>query len=148
LSSNRIVWEGLDELKAALRTLPAELAAEAAGIVTGAAERAKQDIASSYPERTGNLRKSLTLSRGSKVGRFGTSRILKNNSKIAWIYDNGSQARHYITKAGKKHETGKMWGQRPPTHLFVGTVIRQRRAMYERLKELLTRHGLQVSGDA
>lgn len=140
MANNRIVWEGLEELKAALRTLPADLAAEASGIVTGRAERAKQDIETSYPERTGDLRNHLTLGRGVKVGRFGASTILKNNSKHAWLFENGSQARHTAIGANR--------GSMPAGHIFIPIVMRQRRAMYEDLKTLLVRHGLQVSGDA
>ncbi len=73
---------------------------------------------------------------------------MKSRSKLAWLYDNGSQARHYITKAGKRHDTGAMWGKTPAPHLFVQTMLRARRRMYEQLKDLLTRHGLSVSGDA
>jgi hypothetical protein len=144
LSNNRIVWSGLEELKAALRTLPAELAEEAGGIVLGAAEGAKAAIIAAYPARTGDLRKHVTLGKGTKVGRFGASTILKNNAKHAWIFENGSQARSYVTVRGKKHLTGRM----PPGHVFVPIVIQHRRAMYERLKELLVRHGLVVSGEA
>ena len=35
-----------------------------------------------------------------------------------------------------------------PTHLFVSTMARERKAMYHRLKAMLVRKGLAVSGDA
>jgi hypothetical protein len=140
---SQVVWSGLEELKAQLRNLPAELAAEASGIVTGRAERARQDIETSYPDVSGNLRKGLRLGSGTNVGRFGASTILKNTAKLAWLYDNGSQLRHW--DSGKK--TGAMWGKTTPPHTFVKIVIRQRRAMRQDLKALLERHGLVVTGD-
>jgi hypothetical protein len=36
----------------------------------------------------------------------------------------------------------------PPGKIFVPVVVRKRRAMYERLKELLVRHGAKVNGNA
>jgi len=137
--SARVQWEGLDELRAQLRALPAELTQEASGIVTEAARRAKQDIQTSYPERTGNLRKGVSIGAATRVGRFGAGVVLKNNSKHAWLYENGTQARH--TAIGANHES------MPPGHIFLPIVIRQRRAMYVKLKELLVRHGLVVTGD-
>jgi hypothetical protein len=140
---SQVVWSGLEELKAQLRNLPAELAAEASGIVEGRAERARQDIETSYPDRTGDLRKGLRLGSGTNVGRFGASTVLKNTSKLAWIYENGTEARHYFTVNGKKKLTGKM----KPGHIFIPIVIRQRRAMYRDLKALVERHGFVVTGD-
>jgi len=140
---SHIVWTGLDELKRMLRDLPADLTVEASVIVTDAAERAKQDIVTSYPDHLGNLRKGVSIGPGTNVGRFGASTVLKNNSPLAWIFENGSQARHYVTRNGVKHDTGRM----PPAHVFIPIVIRQRRAMYVRLKEMLQNHGLTVTGD-
>ena len=137
---SQLVWSGLQELKAALRNLPTELAAEATGIVSGRAERAMRDIETSYPERTGNLRKGLRLGSGASVGRFGASTILKNVSPHAWIFENGTQARH--------NDLGANRGAMPPGHIFIPIVIRQRRAMYHDLAALLERHGFTVSGVA
>jgi hypothetical protein len=136
---SQVVWSGLQELKAQLRNLPADLAAEASGIVEGRAERAKQDIETSYPDRAGNLRKGLRLGSGTNVGRFGASTILKNTAKHAWMFENGTQARHTDLGANR--------GAMPPGHIFIPIVIRQRRAMYRDLKALLERHGLVVTGD-
>ncbi len=136
---SQVVWSGLEELKAQLRNLPADLTAEASGIVTDRAERAKQDIETSYPERTGNLRKGLRLGSGSNVGRFGASTVLKNTAKHAWIFENGTQARHTDIGANR--------GAMPAGHIFIPIVIRQRRAMYADLKALIERHGFVVTGD-
>jgi hypothetical protein len=127
--------------------LPDELKGEARHIVEAAANGAAAEIGAKYSVRTGHLRDGLQV-RPSEVSHFGAGAILINRAKHAWLYDNGSQARHYTTKSGARHDTGAMWGKTPPTHVFVRTVIRKRRQMYEQLKDLLTRNGLQVSGDA
>lgn len=135
MARNRMRLEGLDEFKAALRTLPRELSDEAQSIVLGIAEEAKSEVYTAYPEVTGNLRKGLKVIK--ETSPFGTRAIMKNTAPHAWIYDNGSEARHWET--GKS--TGKMWGKRPPTHIFVSTAIRKRREMRQRLLGLLLRSG-------
>lgn len=147
MSTVSLKWAGLEELRAQLRALPAELAAEASRIVLDSAEAARSEIDAGYPEVSGNLKRGLIVKRAA-AGPYGAGAVLTNRAKHAWLYDNGTQARHYVTQAGKTHPTGRMWGKSAPTHLFVKTVIRKRRLMYERLKGLLQRHGLTVSGDA
>lgn len=143
MANNRLVFDGLEQLKADLRRLPDELKAEASQIVEGAANDASAEIKSGYHVRTGNLRDHIYVTH-QDAGRFSAGAIVKNTAKHAWLYDNGSQARHRASGAS----TGTMWGHTPPTHLFVKTVIKFRRRMYAQLKDLLTRKGLTVSGDA
>jgi len=134
----RLTWTGLAELKADLRALPGGLAGDASGIVMEAADGAKADM--HYPRRTGDLADKLKVERVSTSGPFGAGARVVNTSKIAHIFENGSQARHNALGANR--------GSMPPGHVFVPAVVRRRRAMYEQLKALLVRHGLQVSGDA
>jgi len=145
MSSTKFVFSGLDELRAQLRTLPADLTGEASHLVEGAGNGAAADVKAVYGAHrvTGDLVDSVTVAPRS-AGQFGAAMIVKVHDPIAWLFDNGSQARHWIS--GKS--TGTMWGRTPPTHVFVGTMIRARRTMYEQLKALLVRHGLAVSGDA
>ncbi len=142
------VWNGLKELREQLLTLPADLTGEAEGIVTGAVEGAKTEIGAIYQAhtRSGHLAAGLTLS-SEPNGTYEVRQVLRSRAAHAWLFDNGSQARHYTTKKGQPHNTGAMWSRTPPTHAFVGTVMRHRRLMYVRLKLLLERHGLKVSGD-
>ena len=147
MSGNRLVFDGLAELREELRNLPADLTDEATGIVDDAAREAEATIDAGYPTRSGRLRAGLRVTRV-HAGKYAAGAILKNVAKHAWLYDNGSEARHYVTDSGSKHETGEMWGRRPPTHLFVRTVVRVRRKMFGRFKDLLTRKGATVSGDA
>lgn len=146
MSSNRLVFEGLAELKEAFRNLPFELTGEASHDVEAAANGAAAIIKAEYHKVSGKLRDGVEVATAN--GQFSAGAIVKSKAKIAWLYDNGSQARHYTTASGAQHATGAMWGKTPPTHIFVRTMIAKRRAMYERLKALLTRHGLLVSGDA
>lgn len=138
-SNNRLTFEGLDDLKAALRALPSELAGDASGIVMGAANGAESDVESAYPERTGNLKKGLKVETVS-AGPYGAGARLINRSPHAYIFENGTQARHTDIGANR--------GSMPPGNVFIPAVIRRRRSMYERLKGLLESKGLQVSGDA
>lgn len=135
-------WDGLEEFKANLDQLPDRLTAEADQMVDAAANGAVADIKKGYPRRTGNLQGHVFVSRLDK-GKTTAARIVKNTAPLAFIFEHGTQARHYITINGKKHETGKM----PPGHVFVPAVIRRRRAMNVELKALLQKHGLVVSGD-
>lgn len=143
MSGVRLVFNGLAELKAALLHLPADLTGEATHLVDGIANGAAADLKAAYPERTGHLRAGVSVTHVDR-GTFSAGAIVKSTAPHAWLFDNGSQARHYITKNGKTHVTGAM----PPTHVFVKTLVEARRRMWEQLRGLLERHGLVVSGDA
>lgn len=139
MSNNRIVFEGLDELKDALRALPAELTAEASRIVLEAAEAAKAEIIAAYPERSGNLKRGVIV-KASAAGRYGTGALIQNRAKHAYIFEMGTQARHTDLGANR--------GSMPVGNIFIPIVARWRRRMYERLKELVASKGLEVEGDA
>lgn len=137
-------WDGLADFKIDLKKLPANLAHDADPIVDAAANGAVTDIKRGYPRRSGNLQDHVFVSRLDK-GKDTAARIVKNTAPLAFIFENGTQARHYFTaKRGVIHATGKM----PPGHVFIPAVIKRRRAMNVQLKELLERHGLVVTGEA
>lgn len=144
MSNNRIVFRGLEELKAELRALPAELASEAGNVVEGTAIEASATVHAEYERHrvTGELADSLKVLHVS-AGQFGAAYVVKATSKIAWLFDNGSQARHWLS--GKS--TGAMWGKTPPTHVFVKTMTRARTKMYQTLKGVVERKGLVVTGE-
>jgi hypothetical protein len=137
--SSRIVWNGLAELREALRNLPAELTAEASHVVEGAANAAAADIKAAYPVRTGNLRDHVFVSHRDK-GRFSAGAVVKNTAKHAHLFEVGTQARHNSLGANR--------GSMPPGNVFIPAMIKRRRVMYEQLKALLERHGLRATGDA
>jgi hypothetical protein len=141
--SARIQFDGLAELRAALRSLPQDLAGEARHIVEGAANSAAADIGRAYARgRTGDLIKGVTVAHV-EAGKYSAGAVVKNTSKLANIVEVGTVARHYFSKHGVKHLTGR----RPAAHVFVPRVIRARRKMYDELKDMLVRNGLTVTGD-
>lgn len=137
MSNNRLKFEGLDELKASLRRLPFDLRDEASLTVEIAAEDAAEVIRSKYPRRTGNLAEHVEVQivQGS---RAFAGAIIKNTAKHSFIFENGTQARHTDIGANR--------GSMPPGHVFIPAVIRARRTMYERLRDMLRRKGLKVIG--
>lgn len=142
--STRFVFQGLEELKAALRSLPHDLSGEAGHIVEGATNSAEQRIKAEYSRHrvTGELADHVQASITHTA--YGVEGTVKNTSKLAQIFERGTEARHYVTVRGNTHATGRM----PPFHVFVPAIVRERRRMYQQLKEMLVRYGLLVSGDA
>lgn len=139
MAKGEVRWDGLDEYRELLRTLPETLANESANLVEGAANAAAFDIRSAYPVRTGNLQKGVTVTVLNR-GRTATGRIVKNNAPHAWLFEVGSQARHTSLGANR--------GSMPPGHVFIPRVIKWRRRLYEQIKELLRLKGATVTGDA
>ncbi len=136
MSGNRLVFNGLAELRAQLRNLPAELTAEASRITEASANSAAAAIKQAYPKgETGNLIAGVTVTHFDK-GRFSAGAILKNRAKHAAIFEYGTQARH--TSLGRNR------GAMPPGRVFIPIVIEKRRQMFEAFKAMLTRHGLRV----
>ena len=140
--SVEFTFDGLDELKQALMDLPASLSQEGGDIVVVATNDTADAIVAAYPEGpTGHLKGGVrfTVER-SPFGALGT---IKNTAQHAWIFEEGTQARHYVTKNGVQHLTGSM----PPSHVFVRTIMAGRKTMYEQLSDLLKAQGLEVSDD-
>jgi len=141
VSNNRLEIQGLAELKAALRQLPYELKGEAQHIVEGAANGAAAQVKQNYVRgKTGNLIAGVYV-RNSEVGAFGAGAIVVSKAKHAWLYENGSQLRHNAKGANR----GVMPAA-PPGRAFIPVMIKTRRRMYEQLKDVLVRNGLQVTG--
>jgi len=132
-----MAWEGLTELRQALRRLPDDLRADALPIVEAAADVSETQARQAYPRRTGKLRLGLKQTVLS-AGRFGVSIRLANTAPHAFMFEYGTQARH--------NALGKNLGAMPAGHVFVPVVERNRRAMYERLKAMLIANGLTVTG--
>jgi hypothetical protein len=134
-----LVIEGLTDLIEQLRNLPPELAGEAAPIVTGSADAAQAEVVAGYPSRTGELRSKVVV-KAIAAGPLGTAVVVRNTSKLAYIFENGTQARHNALGANR--------GSMPAGHVFIPAMARHRRAMWEKLKGVVTRAGLVVTGDA
>jgi hypothetical protein len=138
MSRVTLEWEGLTQLEEDLHTLPTDLRIEAITITREAADDAAATMAALYPKRTGALANSLLVSQ-SEPGPYATRAMVINTSAYALVFDLGSQARHSAIGANR--------GSMPAGNVFVPTMIRARRAMYDSLKDLLQRSGLSVSGD-
>jgi hypothetical protein len=148
--SARIYFDGLDTLKAAFLALPGEQKSEATTVVLDAAHGARAAIEAAYPlGPPGRLRKgepitSGNLKKGAKVivkeiGPYGVAAQVRSTAHHAWLFEHGSQARHYVTKNGVRKSVGAM----PPHPVLIPTMVRSRKAMYVRLADVvITAHGL------
>jgi hypothetical protein len=127
--------QGLTELRAALRELPHELTKEASDIVNETADRAKTDIVAAYPEVTGALKRG--VKRGNITKAFVAGAIVVSTAPHANIFEHGSQTRK--TASGAPNPL-------PPGRVFVPIVVRARRAMQNKLVDLVRKAGFVVSG--
>lgn len=141
-----VEWNGIEEFQEWLQKLPVDAAREANNIVEEEANYAAFQIRGLYAAHvyTG------TLQRGVKVAKTVTregvvSYTVKSTSPLAFIFEFGTKARHYVTV----HGVTKLLGAMPPAHIFITVIIGRRRLMYLRLKDMLVRFGfLKVFGDA
>ena len=134
--SVRFTIVGLDTLRADLRALPPTLAGEGGRIVEAATNAAVGQMKRGYPRRSGELADGLQwdVSRSA----FGATGTIRNRSKLAWIFDKGTKARH--TGLGVNR------GQMPAGRVFVPAMVENRRRMYAQLADLVRRAGLTVTG--
>ena len=142
--SARVEIEGLAELIEELRNLPQELTSEASSIAEKAGRAAFNQISANYASHvhTGDLVGHMKMD--IERSQFGVLVTVSNTAKIAFVYENGSEARHYYTKNGVKHVTGRM----PALHAFIPPASRNRRAMYQALGEMVEKKGLTVTDAA
>ena len=134
---------GILELKRELENLPAALKGQATAIVLDTAHAAANDIRAQYPSGgTGNLRKGVKVV-VKEIGPVGVAAQVRSGAPHAVLYEFGSEARHYITKRGRWHATGRMPG-RP---VFIPTLMRYRRLMYRKLAAIIEAQGLKVKTD-
>lgn len=133
-----VVWTGLEEYKAELKALPADCTGEAAHLIEGEVNGAYVTISQVYGAHhfTGTLQKKLTKTLLNET-QFATGWKLTSGSPLAWLFGHGSQARHYVTENGVTHATGRM----PPNPIFESTVGKTKRAIVQKLKEMVLRRG-------
>jgi hypothetical protein len=135
-----LTWTGLDELRQALRDLPAGLTDDARTIVLGHGDRAAADIVAGYPDVSGNLQKGVSVRTLPGTGPFYAGVEVRSRAPHAALYEWGSAVRSY---------DGKNRGQMPPAPTGKGAIpkiMRERRAMYGDLRGVLERAGLIASG--
>jgi Bacteriophage HK97-gp10, putative tail-component len=136
--SVRFQWHGMEEMKAELQNLAPAMAAEARGIVTRYGDLAAAQIIAGYPDRTGTTLRAKVRVVPSDGGPFGAAVTVQNTSKLASIFEDGTQARHTALGANR--------GSMPPGHVFIPTMMRVRFEMFDvALRALLIRQGLVVT---
>lgn len=136
---NELRIDGLDELKEALRQLPAELAAEAADAIDNTVEVTAASLVQSYPRGdTGNLRNGVKHS----VIRsdFGAVGEVKSTSPHAHLWEFGTQNR--TTRQGWNR--GKLEAQY--NRGLVGISLRERKKLNEQLIGIVRKAGFVVTG--
>ena len=136
---------GLAELKDALGKLPAELKAEATSIVMDTSYAAATEIAAQYPlGASGDLKKGVKV-KVQEIGPFAVAAQVRSTAPHAWWFEHGhelTKRRETKTHAGR----GIMFSKKGiPRPVFIPTMIRHRRAMYQKLAGLLRATGLQVT---
>lgn len=136
--SVRVKLDGFAELREQLRNLPTHLAEEAGGIVTRHAHAAEAHIQAAYPTGpSGNLKRGVKVDQVQVSGAAAHVR-LRSTARHAHLFEFGTQARH--TSLGYNR------GPMPAAHVFIPTVVRERRQMTEDLIAMLKREGLTVQG--
>lgn len=140
----KFTFIGLEELKAALKSLPTDLRDEANEEIRDIAMTAGDAVRAAYSRHrvTGNLVKGVKVRKVS-TGQYGVAYKVESTAPHATIFERGTEARHYITENGVKHLTGRM----PAFNIFGPIMGRHRRFLFDRLGTLLTKHGLLVRGD-
>jgi len=138
--ASRLVLEGLDEFRAALRRLPDELAQEAGVIVLAQAEMAKDQIQRAYPQGpSGNLRGRVTVNKESANIRYGARAVVRSRAPHSHLYEYGSKTRRTDNGANR----GAM-PEAPDQNKMVPIVQRRRRAMVAALIDMVRKAGLVV----
>jgi len=144
--------KGLDELRAALKKLPADLQREAAVIVQAQAEQMAVDVVGQYPMGpTGNLRAGLRVVLNIDVVGGVKAQVL-STAPHAYIYEHGSEPRAYTGQGRIKTrknppgwKVGKSTGSMPKRKLFVPIAQLRRRVMVAALVDVIERAGLSVT---
>jgi hypothetical protein len=147
--SNRLVFDGLDQLFRDLQRLPGALRDEATTVIHDTATGAVEEMRAAYPEGPrGRLKRGLKVALRQE-GDFGAAGVVTNTAPHAFIFEQGTQARYVSTlPLGRAKNFGYRRGAMPPGRVFIPIAIRRRRAMYGALAEVVRREGFEVSGRA
>lgn len=143
MAKSFVIWDGFDDLLAELAAMPESCAGEAAKKIEGTANGAYVAIKGAYPSRSGDLRKGMRVGAVVKKGLV-VGAAVTNIAKIAVVFDQGSEARHYYTHNGVKKLTGRM----PAGKVFGPRIVKFRRALTEELKAMVLRAGAATVSEA
>ena len=139
MSQNRLIIDGLDQLRQALRNLPESLTADAADIVVATAQQAKQDVQLDYPQGpTGNLRRGVVMD--TTRARVSVSARVRSRAPHAALFERGTVRR----QTSRGYNRGVM-PQAPESERMIPVAIRYRRKMTDALIALVESADFEVS---
>jgi hypothetical protein len=129
--SASVRWRGLDELRAALRQLPAALGKDASAIVNKHADRTADRLKAIYPRgKTGNLQEGVVIRQRDNT-QFGAAIEVTSAAAHAHLWELGTENRR----------TAKGWNRgRMKSHVSSGLIAiaqEERREMYDDLLAML-----------
>jgi Bacteriophage HK97-gp10, putative tail-component len=129
-------------LRRQLEAMPRILEEDGAIIVRKTAETASGRIRAQYERvrKTGTLASRVSV-RAVGAGRGKVIQDVASRAPHAWLYENDSKK---LRRTRKGASRGVMTG----ADVFIPEMIRYRRLMYQDIKAMIARYGLQVSGDA
>jgi len=136
--SASVTWRNLDEFRSTLSQLPADLTAQAKGILHEAADAAAAEIRAAYPVSTGALVRGVRVSEG-RHGRWAGAYRVRSTAPHATIFEQGTKPRQ--TKKGANR------GFMPAADIFVPIAIRHRARMWPALKAIVEKAGFEVHGE-
>jgi hypothetical protein len=140
VANNRVVFDGLAQLRADLLSLPDDLAQEAAVIVDDTTEVTASSLRQAYPRgETGKLRDGVRAEM--KREQFGVVGTVHSTSPHAHLWEFGTQLRR--TREGWNR--GRMPSR--DREGLVSIAARNRRQMNGQLVELVRNAGFDVTGD-
>lgn len=127
-------WEGgINEFRADLKGLGAEVTRDAILLVTKTAHDAAEEMREKYPVRTGELRAGVTVIEKHDEAAFVANAVVHNVAWYARIFEYGSQTRH--TKAGTPNPL-------PAGKVFIPTAQKYRRQLFgDQLRQALLARG-------
>jgi hypothetical protein len=136
-----LTLDGGGILRRQLQMLPRILTEDGTIVVQKTADAAVARIVAQYQRvrKTGTLAARVSV-RAIGGGQGKVIRDIASRAPHGWLYEFGSKVR--------RTRKGWMRGQMPPADVFIPEVIRYRRLMYQDIKSMMARNGLQVSGDA
>lgn len=139
MASMKVAMEGLDELRAALKALPEDLARDARFRVRAAANAAADDLRAAYPSDSGNLRRGVRVAVEDQA--VSVVATVKSSSPHAHLWEFGTQVRR----------TQRLLNRgAAPAHFdqgLVGIAQRRRRDLNEELVDIVRKAGFEVTGE-
>ena len=140
MSSVKLRFDGMTELRTALRNLPEDLTGEAGHIVEGVANGAATEIRRGYPNHTGHLIAGVVVTHF-EHGKVAAGALVKSAARHAHLFEFGTKSR----RTAKGWNRGTM-PKAPDQKRMVPVVVKARHRMYSQLADMLRRFGLLVEG--